>query len=156
MSGSDTPTAAERKALGDAIDRALAAQHESGKAGIAAAVLRDGQIIATAENEVQLQSDPTQHAEMVGITRAAEALGRTDLSDCVMISTLQPCEMCLAAMRFAGIGRVIFAATQDRVAEKYFAFPHLRMEDFQEGGNFTAIGGVDDDRVLSLYRTGKE
>jgi len=146
----------ERNALRDAIDRALAAQGESGKAGIAACVMRGGRIVATGENEVHLQSDPTRHAEMVAITRAAEVLGTTDLSDCVMISTLQPCEMCLSAMRFAGIGRVIFAATQARVASKYFVFPHLGLQDFQAGDTFTAIGGIDEDRVLPLYATGKE
>ncbi|MDO9639901.1 MAG: nucleoside deaminase [Pseudotabrizicola sp.] len=156
MTRPDTPTPEETSALRDAIDRALAARHESGKAGIAAAVLHKGQTIATAENEVQLQSDPTRHAEMVAITRAAASLGSTDLSGCVMISTLQPCEMCLAALRFAGIRRVIFAATQDRVAAKYFVFPHLRISDFQADGTFTAIGGIDEDRVLPLYETGEE
>ncbi|NEX46472.1 nucleoside deaminase [Pseudotabrizicola algicola] len=156
MDHGNAPTPAENRAMNDAIERALSARHQSGKAGIAASILCEGQSIATAENEVQLHSDPTQHAEMVAITRAAAALGTTDLSGCVMISTLQPCEMCLAAMRFAGITRVIFAATQERVAGKYFVFPHLNLRDFQKGGDFVAIGGVGEDRVLYLYATGKE
>lgn len=147
---------AERDAMRDAIDRALQARTQSGKSGIAAAVIRDGVVLATAENEVQLQSDPTKHAEMVALTRAAQALETTDLAGCTLISTLQPCEMCLSAMRFAGISRVIFAATQARVAPKYFVFPHLQIEDFQRGGNFVAIGGIDEHRVLHLYATGEE
>lgn len=146
---------AERQAMRDAIDRALKAQGESGKSGIAASILRGNQLISTGENEVHLQSDPTQHAEMVALTRAAQALGTTDLAECTLISTLQPCEMCLSAMRFAGIRRVVFAATQARVASKYFAFPHLRIEDFERGGDFAAIGGVDEDRILHLYATGE-
>jgi tRNA(adenine34) deaminase len=149
-------SAAERAGLEDAIARALTARDETGKAGIAASVLREGRSIATGENEVHLQSDPTSHAEMVAITRAARVLDTTDLSDCVMISTLQPCEMCLSAMRFAGIRRVIFAATQGRVAAKYFVFPHLRIEDFQRGNDFVAIGGIFEDRILHLYATGEE
>lgn len=66
-------------------------------------------VIATGEYEVHLQSDPTKHAEMVAITRAAEELGLTNQSACAVISTLQPCEMCLSAIRFAGIKRIIFA-----------------------------------------------
>lgn len=147
---------AEDAALYSAINRALAAVLESGKAGIAASILRDGQTVAMGENEVHLQCDPTRHAEMVAISRAAEALGTTDLKDCVLISTLQPCEMCLSAMRFAGIRRVIFAATKGRVAEKYFVFPHLHLDDFLDGNQFEAIGGVHEDRVLALYETGKE
>jgi tRNA(adenine34) deaminase len=149
-------TTAERAAMDEAIDRALEAARQSGKAGIAASVLRHGQIVATGENEVHLQSDPTKHAEMVAITRAAAALETTDLSDCVIISTLQPCEMCLAALRFAGVSRVIFAATQANVASKYFAFPHLRIEDFQNGDDFTIVGGVNEARVLHLYANGAE
>ena len=158
MTEAHSPTISdpEREAMRDAIERALKAQTETGKAGIAASVIRDGILVATGENEVQLQSDPTQHAEMVALTRAAQALDTTDLSECTLISTLQPCEMCLAAMRFAGITRVIFAATQARVAPKYFVFPHLRIEDFQRDGGFTALGGLDEDRVLHLYATGKE
>ncbi|TGD63982.1 nucleoside deaminase [Tabrizicola sp. WMC-M-20] len=147
---------AEHSAIVDAIHRALAARQESGKSGIAASVLCNGQTVAKAENEVQLHCDPTRHAEMVAITRAAEALGTTDLKQCVMISTLQPCEMCLAAMRFAGIRRVIFAGTQGRVAGKYFAFPHLSLDDFRHGNDFDAIGGICEDLVLHLYATGEE
>ena len=146
----------ERNAMRYAIDRALKAQTESGKAGIAAAVIRDGVLVATGENEVQLQSDPTKHAEMVALTRAAQALDTTDLAGCTLISTLQPCEMCLAALRFAGIRRVIFAATQARVAPKYFVFPHLQIEDFLRGGGFVAVGGIEENRVLHLYATGEE
>ncbi len=146
---------AERGAMREAIDRALKAAHESGKAGIAATIMRGDEIIATGENEVHLQSDPTQHAEMVAITRAAAQLERTDLSGCTIISTLQPCEMCLSALRFAGIDRIIFAATQAKVARKYFAFPHLRIEDFQNG-EFVFAGGIDEARVLHLYVDGDE
>jgi tRNA(adenine34) deaminase len=152
----DLPSADECAAMDDAIDRALLARDVSGKAGIAASVLRDGRVIATGENEVQLQHDPTKHAEMVAISRAAAILQVTDLSGCVMISTLQPCEMCLSAMRFAGIARLVFAATQANVAPKYFVFPHLRIEDFQRDANFVAIGGVAEARILHLYATGNE
>ncbi|MES2815791.1 MAG: nucleoside deaminase [Pseudomonadota bacterium] len=149
------PTEAERDAMRDAIVRALTAARESGKAGIAATVMQGDVVIATGENEVHLQSDPTKHAEMVAITRAAAALDRPDLSGCTIISTLQPCEMCLSAIRFAGIDRIIFAATQDRVAPKYFAFGHLRIEDFQNG-QFVVLGGLDEDEVIHLYETGEE
>lgn len=150
------PVAAERAAMDEAVTRALQAAQDSGKAGIAAAVLRDGQVIATGENEVHLHSDPTRHAEMVAISRAAATLDRTDLSDCTLISTLQPCEMCLAAMRFARIGRVVFAAAQAHVAPKYFVFPTLQIEDFGRSGGFSWVGGLQEDRVLHLYAQGAE
>ena len=139
----------------EAINRALKAANESGKAGIAATVLRDGIVVAVGKNEVHLQSDPTKHAEMVAITRAAAALATTDLSDCTIISTLQPCEMCLSAIRFAGMRRIIFAATQGNVPPKYFAFPHLQIEVFQNG-DFENLGGVMESTVLKFYANGDE
>lgn len=151
------PNTIELEALNQTIARALKARHESGKAGIAAGVLLDGEMIATGENEVSLRSDPTKHAEMVALTAAAKHLGTTDLSGCVLLSTLQPCEMCLSAMRFAGIKKVIYAATQANVAEKYFVFPRLRLEDFKRAGEaFEAIGGVRESEVLHLYVDGDE
>lgn len=141
--------------MDEAVARALKAAKESGKSGIAASVLQNGKIIATGENETHLQCDPTKHAEMVAIARASHALAKTDLSDCVLISTLQPCEMCLSAMRFAKIGRVIFAATQANVPPKYFVFPHLRIEDFRFGKEFEWVGGVNEADVLHLYANGQ-
>ena len=147
----------ETAAMREAVDRAMQAMNQSGKAGIAATILRNGKAIGVGENEVRLQSDPTKHAEMVAMTLAAQQLQTTDLSDCVMISTLQPCEMCLSAMRFAGIKRVIFGATQARVAPKYFVFPKLSLADFQNAGEpFEAIGGQFEEELLPLYVDGQE
>lgn len=135
--------------------RALNARYATCKAGIAATVMRDSRIIATGENEVHLQADPTRHAEMVAITRAVRELKTSNPSDCVLISTLQPCEMCLSAVRFVGIGRLVFAATKARVASKYFVFPHLRTADFQNSDGFMANGDICEDRVLHLQATGE-
>lgn len=153
----DPISASETKAMREAVDRALLAMNQSGKAGIAATILLDGEPVGRGENEVRLQSDPTKHAEMVALSAAAKRIGTTDLSGCVMISTLQPCEMCLAAMRFAGIKRVIFGATQEQVAAKYFVFPGLSLADFQDAGTpFEAIGGQFEAELLPLYIDGQE
>lgn len=153
----DQPSPDELAAMRNAVERALLARNQSGKAGIAAAILRSGVQIGRGENEVNLQSDPTKHAEMVALTAAAHALGHSDLSGCVMISTLQPCEMCLAAMRFAGIERVIFGAGKDNVAAKYFMFPGLSIADFQAAGKpFEAIGGQFESELLPMYIDGEE
>ncbi len=158
MPGTDSHiTQAEREALRAAITRALDAHRDSGRTGIAAAIVCDDEVIVTAENAVDQDIDPTRHAEMVALSKATAQLGRKDLAGCTLISTLQPCEMCLAAMRFAGIGRVIYAATQERVADKYFVFPGLGIRDFHAaGGRFTHVGGVMEEDVLHLYADGAE
>ena len=153
------PTAAECAALRNAIERARAISVRPGRApGIVAAVLARDEVLAYGENEVHAQCDPTRHAEVVAIARATRALGRTDLRGATLLSTLQPCEMCLAAMRFAGIGRLVFAARQECVHRKYFRFPALRITDFHEasGAAFVHHGGVFEGEVLDLYADGDE
>jgi tRNA(Arg) A34 adenosine deaminase TadA len=150
-------TETEAIALRQIIARALEAARSDDRCGIAAAIVCGDQILETAENEVNRFSDPTKHAEMVALAALSQREDRKNLGDCTLISTLQPCEMCLSAMRFAGIKRVIYAATQDRVAEKYFVFPTLRITDFQASGeSFEQLGGIGEDEVLHLYATGKE
>lgn len=150
-------TAFETAAMKRAIARAREACDEAGKSGIAAAVLKGDRIVSLEANQVFLDHDPTHYAEIVALGAAGQALGQADLSGCTLISTLQPCEMCLAAARFAGIDRIIFAAQKPDVAARYFAFPHLDMADFcGAGGDFVAIGGVMQDAVLDLYADGDE
>ncbi len=74
-----------------------------------AVITRDGEIVATAPNTVHLTKDATDHAEMVAIHKATKALGRKDLSDCVMYASGRPCPMCHAAMRLSGFKEGYFA-----------------------------------------------
>ncbi|SEP83443.1 Cytidine and deoxycytidylate deaminase zinc-binding region [Loktanella sp. DSM 29012] len=150
-------TPAEKEAVSGVVNRALNASRDSYRNGIAAAIVSGNAVIEVAENEVNLQGDPTKHAEMVLIARVTQSLDRKQLSECTLISSLQPCEMCLSAMRFAGIKRVIFCARQENVATKYFAFPNLSIDTFVAGGTpFTHIGGVMENAVLHLYEAGDE
>ena len=158
MKSTENVTDAEDRALRAAIARALDAHRTSGRTGIAAAIIYREEIIETAENEVDQTDNPTQHAEIVAITAASRSLSREALAQCTLISTLQPCEMCLAAMRFSGIGRVVFAATQARVAAKYFVFPGFGIDDFASASDtaFSYAGGVRETDVLHLYADGEE
>jgi tRNA(Arg) A34 adenosine deaminase TadA len=145
---------AERAVMDDLIDRALAEAETPGKAGIAAAVMKGDVLIARGLNEVHLKQDPTRHAEIVALSAATRALAEPDLAGCTLLTTLQPCEMCLSAMRFAGIRRVIYAAGRPGVVvSKYFAFPGLALADFHEADpeGFTAIGGVGAARIEHIY-----
>lgn len=147
-------TPAERAVMADLIDRALDEAKDGGKAGIAAAVMRNDTLIARGLNEVHLRHDPTRHAEIVAMSAASRALSDPDLSGCTLLTTLQPCEMCLSAMRFAGIARVIYAAGRPDVVEtKYFVFPGLGLDDFHHAdhSDFVAIGGVEDHRIRHIY-----
>jgi len=82
-----------------------------GNSPFGAAVVKAGQVVACAHNTVWPDTDPTAHAEVNAIRQAAKALGTIDLSDCVMYTTCEPCPMCLSAIHWARIDRVVYGAT---------------------------------------------
>jgi len=69
-----------------------------------------GEILARAGNRVEALNDPTAHAEMLAIRKAAAAAGAPRLEGCDMYVTLEPCAMCAAAISFARIRRLYFGA----------------------------------------------
>lgn len=148
-----TVTPAEKAAMRDVVDRACALHDAGHDIVFTAAVVLDDAVIATARNEVGDTDDPSRHAEVVAIARAAKAAGDRDLSGATLIASCQPCEMCLSTMRWADIGRVIFAAQQAHISDAYFRFPGLTIRDFHAacGGSFSWEGGVDEDRVSHIY-----
>jgi tRNA(Arg) A34 adenosine deaminase TadA len=79
-----------------------------------AVIVREGRIVAKAANTVHRSQDATDHAEMVAIHAASRALGRRDLSDCVMYASGRPCPMCHAAMLLSGFktGYYAFSAEE--------------------------------------------
>ncbi len=96
---------AMRLALGEAEASPLV-----GDVPVGAIVLRAGEVVAKAHNEREFRSDPTAHAEILAIRAASEALGRSELGDCTLVVTLEPCAMCAGALLLAGVGRLVFAA----------------------------------------------
>ena len=88
--------------------------HSHDDVPIGAVIVRDGKIIARGENRVQLNKNPTQHAEIVAINRACRKLGTKFLDDCDIYVTLEPCAMCATAISFARIRNVYFAAPDEK------------------------------------------
>ncbi len=70
----------------------------------------DGTELATARNERELTGDPTAHAELLGLRRAATAVGEWRLDGCTLVVTLEPCTMCAGAIVLARIATVVFGA----------------------------------------------
>ncbi len=92
-----------------ALDLAQAAA-KAGEVPIGAVIVKDGSIIAQAHNEPRTLADPTAHAELLAIRRAAHALGQERLEGCELWVTLEPCAMCAGAIAHARIGRLYYAA----------------------------------------------
>jgi len=72
-------------------------------------VVRDGKIISEAINEVSRARDLTRHAELIAISRALRATGKTRLRGCALYTSVEPCPMCAFAVREAQMDRVIYA-----------------------------------------------
>lgn len=83
----------------------------SGQGGpFGAVIVKDGEIIAEGANCVVAINDPTAHAEIVALRRACAKLADFKLADCEMYCSCEPCPMCLAAIYWAHLARVYFAA----------------------------------------------
>ncbi len=74
-----------------------------------AVIVKDGQAIAEAANQVTSTNDPTAHAEVIAIREACSKLRRFDLTGCEIYTSCEPCPMCLGAIYWARIDRIYFA-----------------------------------------------
>lgn len=87
---------------------------ERGEVPVGAVIVRDGQVLASAGNRTLELRDPTAHAETLAIRIACEAIQSERLIDCDLYVTLEPCPMCAAAISFARIRRLYFAASDPK------------------------------------------
>ena len=115
-----------KKFLDMAIDES-AKSVKKGSSPFGAVIVRDGVVIARAHNMVVPKSDPTAHAEINAIRAACKKLGTFDLSGCDLYSSCEPCPMCAAAITWANISHVYYAA--DRRDADRIGFRDKRMFD---------------------------
>jgi tRNA(Arg) A34 adenosine deaminase TadA len=95
---------------------AIELAHENMKKGgrpFGAVVVRNGEVIATGVNEIVSTNDPTAHAELLAVRAAGRKIGSPDLTGCIVYASGHPCPMCMAAMRLAGVGDVLYAYSNE-------------------------------------------
>ena len=114
-------------------------------------VTADGNVLAKAGNHTEQDNDPTAHAEIMVIRAAAQKRGSPRLQDCDLYVTLEPCAMCAAAISFARLRRIYFAAYDPKGGGvdhgvRFFAQPtcHHAPE---------VIGGIDEQRAAHLLKS---
>lgn len=131
----------------EALDQARLAL-EAGEIPVGAAVVCGGRIVALAHNERESLADPTAHAEVLAIRRAAQVLGRRRLDGCTLYVTLEPCPMCAGAAVMAGLDGVYFGAADARAgcAGSVYALP----EDPAFGRVIPCSGGLLEDECAQL------
>jgi tRNA(adenine34) deaminase len=101
----------------EAMQAALAEARLAGEAGevpIGAVIVREGEVIASGQNRVLRDLDPTAHAEILALRAASAAQGNYRLNGCTLYVTLEPCAMCAGAMIHARLARLVFAAADPK------------------------------------------
>jgi len=96
-----------------ALEEAAAAE-ALGEVPVGAVIVRAGELMARGHNLTHTEQDPSAHAEMVAIRRAAAATGHWRLLDCTLYVTLEPCSMCSGAIVLARIPRLVYAAADPK------------------------------------------
>ncbi|MCS0635098.1 tRNA adenosine(34) deaminase TadA [Streptomyces sp. LP05-1] len=90
----------------------------AGEVPVGAVVLAPGgpeaPVLAAGHNERETTGDPTAHAEVLALRRAAGRLGEWRLADCTLVVTLEPCVMCAGALVQARVGRLVFGALDEK------------------------------------------
>ncbi|MDE0255017.1 MAG: nucleoside deaminase [Rhodospirillaceae bacterium] len=111
----DSRIPADASPMSLALDEARAAA-QRGEVPVGAVILlrEERRIVARAGNETEARRDPTAHAEMLAIRRAAAALGRSRLTGCDLYVTLEPCAMCAGAIAHARLDRLYFGAADPK------------------------------------------
>jgi guanine deaminase len=105
------------------MQRAINLSRKSVKLGggpFGAVIVKNGEIIAEASNGVTKNNDPTGHAEINAIRKAAKELQNFDLNGCEIYSSCEPCPMCLGAIYWAGLDQLYFANTKEDAAQIQF------------------------------------
>jgi tRNA(Arg) A34 adenosine deaminase TadA len=98
----------------------------------AAVIAKDGKIISTGVNRVSKNNDPTAHAEITAIRKAARKLGTFDLSGCEIFTSCEPCPMCLGAIYWARLEKVYYGNSKTDAKnigfDDSFIYDQLKLE----------------------------
>ncbi|WP_344614067.1 nucleoside deaminase [Dactylosporangium salmoneum] len=110
----------------------------------------DGVELAAAHNERELTGDPTAHAEMLALRRAATHTNAWRLEDCALVVTVEPCTMCAGAIVLARVGMVVFGAWEPKTGAAGSLWDVLR--DRRLTHRPEVVGGVLEDESAALLR----
>ena len=108
--------------------------YELGEVPVGAVVVCNDRIIARCHNLTETLNDVTAHAEMQAITAAASYIGGKYLNDCTMYVSVEPCPMCAGAIGWAQLGRLVYAADDDKRGYRRLAPDVLHPKTTVEAG----------------------
>jgi guanine deaminase len=118
----------DQSLLRDAVDLARIHSADGRNGPFGSVIARDGEIVGRGWNRVVETYDPTAHAEVVAIRDAGRRLDTHVLHGCTIYCSCEPCPMCLSAIYWARIGRVVYASTQEDARAAGFDDSHIHSE----------------------------
>lgn len=129
-----------------------------GQSPFGAVIVKDGEVLAATHNSVWADGDPTAHAEVNAIRKASQVLGTIDLSGATLYSTTEPCPMCLTAIHWAKIDRVVFGAGIPDALEAGFAELRISAHEMVEKGGspLRVEPGLRKSECAALFRLFRE
>lgn len=105
---------------------------EEDEVPIGALITCGNRLVIACHNQVERLKDATAHAEMLALTGAMAHFGTKYLPDCTLYVTLEPCVMCMGALRWAQVGRIVFGAKEEKcgysILAPRIAHPKARVE----------------------------
>jgi tRNA(adenine34) deaminase len=128
----------------------LALEHDDVPIGAVVVRDADGAVVGAGHNERELRQDPTAHAEVLALRRAAAALGSWRVLGCTLVVTLEPCAMCAGAAVLSRVPRVVYGCADPKAGAAgsvldVLAEPRLNHRP-------EVVGGVRADECAALLR----
>jgi tRNA(adenine34) deaminase len=119
-----------------------------------AVIVRDGDVLSTGRNLGKTTNDPTAHGEMVAIRRFVAVRPAEELKGTTLYTTGEPCPMCMSAILWCGIGRVVFAASIGELATKLgqIMLTSRQVADAAPFATVAITGGVLASEALALFQ----
>jgi tRNA(Arg) A34 adenosine deaminase TadA len=131
------------------------AQAAEGDFPFGTVIVRDGEVLMVGRNLGIQEHDPTAHGEMVAIRRFLAKYGPEKLKGTTLYTSGEPCVMCMGAIVWCGIGRVVYAASIDQLATKIGQIM-ITCSEIAKQTPFAEIditGGVLADEALALFKS---
>jgi tRNA(Arg) A34 adenosine deaminase TadA len=141
-------SADDEKFMRMAIDEARRADFPFG-----CVIVRDGEVIARGRNLGRGNDDPTAHGEMVAIRRCAADRGSAALKGSTLYTSGEPCVMCMGAILWSHIGRLVFAASVEQLATRInqIMIPSAEIAAKAPFAPIAITGGVLADEAMTLF-----
>lgn len=120
-----------------------------------AVVTKDNKILSSSFNRVVLNSDPTAHAEVLAIREASAILKTHDLKDCTLYTSCEPCPMCLGAIYWSGITKVVYALDRNDAKNAGFndklIYDELMAEPESRKISFIRLQDPDGEKIFNRW-----